>query len=111
MLWVGIKCFQPIFIVFLTVSDRREVGDIHVENEDVSLSCYLYTPYLQSDWSIILVFSNTFLAFDWSVILVTLSWFLIGQLFLAYDIIFVFETCLNLFYTEMDVSKCVCNDV
>ena len=21
-----------------------------------------------------------------------------------------FETCLNLFYTEMDVSECVCND-
>ena len=44
------------------------------------------------------------------VVLVTLSWFLIGQLFLAYDAIFLFETCLYLFYTEMDVSKCVCND-
>ena len=38
MLWVGIKCFQPIIVVFHTVSDRRTVGDIHVENEDVSLN-------------------------------------------------------------------------
>ena len=44
------------------------------------------------------------------VVLVTFFWLLIGQLFLAYDVIFLFETCLNLLYTEMDVSKCVCND-
>ena len=35
-----------VFVVFHTVSDRRTVGDIHVENEDVSLNCHLYTPYL-----------------------------------------------------------------
>ena len=40
--------------------------DIHVENEDVSLNCHLYTPYLQSVWSLILV---------------TISWLLNGQLF------------------------------
>ena len=44
------------------------------------------------------------------VVLVTFFWLLIGKLFLAYDVIFLFETCLNLLYTEMDVSKCVCND-
>ena len=44
------------------------------------------------------------------VVLVTFFWLLIGQLFLAYGVIFLFETCLNLLYTEMDLSKCVCND-
>ena len=37
--------------------------------------------------------------------LATLSWLLIGQLFLALDFILAFETCLNLSYLEMDVSK------
>ena len=58
--------FSIYFVVFHTVSDRRAVIDIHDENEDVSLSCHLYTSYLQSVWSIILV---------------TLYWLLIGQLF------------------------------
>ena len=30
------------------------------------------------------------------VVLLTFFWLLIGQLFLAYDVIFLFETCLNL---------------
>ena len=77
LLWVGIKCFQPIFVVFHTVSDRCAVGDIHVENEDVSLNCHLYIPYLlfgplflvKLSWLLIgQFFSNTFLASDWSVI-------------------------------------------
>ena len=65
--------FSTYFRIFHTVSDRRTFGDIHVENEDVSLNCHLYTPHLQS----------VFLASDWSVILVTLSWLLIGKLFLV----------------------------
>ena len=39
------------------------------------------------------------------VVLVTFSWPLIGQLFLAYDVIFRFETCLNLLYTESEARK------
>ena len=90
-LYYLIKCFQPIFVVFHTVSNRLAVGDIHVENEDVSLNCHLYTPYLQSVWAIIfnntflasnwsVIFSNTFLASDWSVILATISCLLIGPI-------------------------------
>ena len=37
--------------------------------------------------------------------LVSLSWLLIGQLFLAYDVILAQEMCFNFSYLETDLSK------